>query len=137
VAATKVLLVPGVGGRPCTAGDRDHGESGRELAAMGICFAVDDFGTGYASLQHLQRLPIATLKIDRSFIQRLCESSRSYPIVKAIIELAHSLRMQVIAEGVEDEDQLLLLRELKCDCIQGFLLSLPLPPEDIEDLLRN
>jgi diguanylate cyclase (GGDEF)-like protein len=103
-----------------------------ELAAMGIRFAVDDFGTGYASLQHLQRLPIATLKIDRSFIQRLCESSRSYPIVKAVIELAHSLKMQVIAEGVEDEDQLRLLRELRCDCIQGFLLSRPLPPEEIK-----
>jgi diguanylate cyclase (GGDEF)-like protein len=103
-----------------------------ELAAMGIRFAVDDFGTGYASLQHLQRLPISTLKIDRCFIQRLCESSRSYPIVKAIIELAHTLKMQVIAEGVEDEDQLQLLRELKCDCIQGFLLSRPLPPEEIK-----
>jgi EAL domain-containing protein (putative c-di-GMP-specific phosphodiesterase class I) len=108
-----------------------------ELAAMGIHFAVDDFGTGYASLQHLHRLPISTLKIDRSFIQRLSETSRSYPIVKAIIELAHSLRMQIIAEGVEDEDQLLLLRELKCDCIQGFLLSRPLPPKDIEDIIRS
>jgi EAL domain-containing protein (putative c-di-GMP-specific phosphodiesterase class I) len=108
-----------------------------ELAAMGICFAVDDFGTGYASLQHLHRLPISTLKIDRSFIQRLCESSHSYPIVKAIIELAHSLKMQVIAEGVEDEDQMQLLRELMCDCIQGFLLSRPLPPEEIEVFLGN
>jgi EAL domain-containing protein (putative c-di-GMP-specific phosphodiesterase class I) len=108
-----------------------------EFAAMGIRFAVDDFGTGYASLQHLHRLPISTLKIDRSFIQRLCESSRSYPIVKAIIELAHSLKMQVIAEGVEDEDQLQLLRELKCDCIQGFLLSRPLPPEEIKVFLGN
>jgi EAL domain-containing protein (putative c-di-GMP-specific phosphodiesterase class I) len=100
-------------------------------------FAVDDFGTGYASLQHLQRLPIATLKIDRSFIQRLCESGRSYRIVKAVIELAHSLKMQVIAEGVEDEDQMQLLRELKCDCIQGFLFSRPLPPEEIEVFLGN
>jgi diguanylate cyclase (GGDEF)-like protein len=108
-----------------------------EIAAMGIRFAVDDFGTGYASLQHLHRLPISTLKIDRSFIQRLCESSRSYPIVKAIIELAHSLKMQVIAEGVEDEDQMQRLRELKCDCIQGFLFSRPLPPEEIKVLLGN
>lgn len=108
-----------------------------EIAAMGIRFAVDDFSTGYASLQHLHRLPISTLKIDRSFIQRLCESSRSYPIVKSIIELAHSLKMQVIAEGVEDEDQMQLLRELKCDCIRGFLLSRPLPPEEIKVLLGN
>jgi EAL domain-containing protein (putative c-di-GMP-specific phosphodiesterase class I) len=102
-----------------------------KFAAMGICFAIDDFGTGYASLQHLHRLPVSTLKIDRSFIQRLCESSRSYPIVKAMIELAHGLKIQVIAEGVENEDQMQLLRELKCDCIQGFLLSRPLPPEEI------
>lgn len=108
-----------------------------EFAAMGIRFAIDDFGTGYASLQHLHRLPVSTIKIDRSFIQRLCESSRSHPIVKAIIELAHSLKMQVIAEGVEDEDQLQLLRELKCDCVQGFLLSRPLPPEEIEVFLRS
>jgi EAL domain-containing protein (putative c-di-GMP-specific phosphodiesterase class I) len=102
-----------------------------EFAAMGIRFAIDDFGTGYASLQHLHRLPVSTLKIDRSFIQRLCESSRSYPIVKAMIELAHGLKIQVIAEGVQNEDQMQLLRELKCDCIQGFLLSRPLPPEEI------
>jgi diguanylate cyclase (GGDEF)-like protein len=107
------------------------------FAAMGIRFALDDFGTGYASLQHLHRLPISTLKIDRSFIQRSCESSRSYPIVKAIIELAHSLKMQVIAEGVEDEDQMQLLRELKCNCVQGFLLSRPLPPEEINVFLGN
>ena len=108
-----------------------------ELGAIGIRFAVDDFGTGYASLQHLHRLPISTLKIDRFFIQRLCESSRSYPIVKAIIELAHSLKMQVVAEGVEDEDQMRLLRELKCDCVQSFLVSHPLPPEEIEIFLRS
>jgi diguanylate cyclase (GGDEF)-like protein len=108
-----------------------------EFAAMGIRFALDDFGTGYTALQHLHRLPISTLKIDRSFIQRLCESSRSHPIVKAIIELAHSLKIQVIAEGVEDEDQIQLLRELNCDCIQGFLLSRPLPPEEMKAFLGN
>jgi diguanylate cyclase (GGDEF)-like protein len=108
-----------------------------EFAAIGIRFALDDFGTGYTALQHLHRLPMSTLKIDRSFIQRLCESSRSHPIVKAIIELAHSLKMQVIAEGVEDEDQIQLLRELNCDCMQGFLLSRPLPPEEINVFLGN
>jgi diguanylate cyclase len=65
----------------------------------------------------------------------LCESSRSHPIVKAIIELARSLKIQVIAEGVEDEDQIQLLRELDCDCMQGFLLSRPLPPEEIKAFL--
>ena len=108
-----------------------------QLAAMGIRFALDDFGTGYSSLQHLQRLPISTLKIDRSFIQQLCESSRSYSIVKAIISMGHGLQMQVIAEGVEREDQRNVLRELGCDCIQGFLLSRPSDPEAINALLAR
>jgi diguanylate cyclase (GGDEF)-like protein len=108
-----------------------------QLAKMGIRFAVDDFGTGYSSLQHLYRLPISTLKIDCVFVQQLSESSRSYPIVQAIIAMGHSLQMQVIAEGVEHEDQLHILRKLDCDCIQGFLLSRPSPPEIIEPLLRE
>jgi diguanylate cyclase (GGDEF)-like protein/PAS domain S-box-containing protein len=108
-----------------------------ELAAMGIRFAVDDFGTGYSSLQHLYRLPISTLKIDRSFVQQLSESSRSYPIVQAIVAMGHSLQMQIIAEGVEYEDQMRILRELNCDCMQGFLLGCPLPPETIDLLLAH
>lgn len=105
------------------------------LAEMGIRFAVDDFGTGYSSLQHLHQLPISTLKIDSSFIRQLCESSRSYSIVKSIIAMAHSLQMEVIAEGVEHEDQMRILRDLDCDCIQGFLLSRPSPAETIGALL--
>jgi diguanylate cyclase (GGDEF)-like protein/PAS domain S-box-containing protein len=108
----------------------------RELAEMGIRFAVDDFGTGYSSLQHLHRLPISTLKIDGSFIQQLCESSRSYSLVKSIIAMGHSLQMEVIAEGVEHEDQMRVLQDLNCDCIQGFLLSRPSSPEAIEALLN-
>jgi diguanylate cyclase (GGDEF)-like protein/PAS domain S-box-containing protein len=107
-----------------------------ELADMGIRFAVDDFGTGYSSLQHLHRLPISTLKIDCSFIQQLCESSRSYSLVKSIIAMGHSLQMEVIAEGVEHEDQMQVLQELDCDCIQGFLLSQPSSPETVEALLK-
>ena len=108
----------------------------RPLADMGIRFAVDDFGTGYSSLQHLHRLPISTLKIDRSFIQQLSKASRSYPIVKAIIAMGHSLQMEIIAEGVEHEDQLCILNDLGCDYIQGYLLSRPLNPEAIETLLK-
>jgi diguanylate cyclase (GGDEF)-like protein/PAS domain S-box-containing protein len=108
-----------------------------QLAEIGIRFAVDDFGTGYSSLQHLQRLPISTLKIDRSFVQQLSESSRSYPIVKAIIAMGHSLQMEVIAEGVETEDQMQVLRKLDCECVQGFLLSHPSPPEVIESILQR
>jgi EAL domain-containing protein (putative c-di-GMP-specific phosphodiesterase class I) len=107
-----------------------------ELADMGIRFAVDDFGTGYSSLQHLHRLPISTLKIDCSFIQQLCESSRSYSLVKSIIAMGHSLQMEVIAEGVEHEDQMQVLQDLDCDCIQGFLLSQPSSSETVEALLK-
>jgi len=108
-----------------------------ELADMGIRFAVDDFGTGYSSLQHLHRLPISTLKIDCSFIQQLCESSRSsYSLVKSIIAMGHSLQMEVVAEGVEHEDQMQVLQDLDCDCIQGFLLSQPSSPETVEALLK-
>jgi EAL domain-containing protein (putative c-di-GMP-specific phosphodiesterase class I) len=108
-----------------------------ELAEMGIRFAVDDFGTGYSSLQHLHRLPVSTLKIDGSFIQQLCESSRSYSLVKSIIAMGHSLQMEVIAEGVEHEDQMQVLQDLDCDCIQGFLLSQPSSPVSVETLLTK
>jgi diguanylate cyclase (GGDEF)-like protein/PAS domain S-box-containing protein len=108
-----------------------------ELARMGIRFAVDDFGTGYSSLQHLHQLPVSTLKIDCSFIRQLCESSRSYSLVKSIIAMGHSLHMEVIAEGVEHEDQMRVLQELDCDFIQGFLLSQPSSSETIEFLLNS
>jgi diguanylate cyclase (GGDEF)-like protein/PAS domain S-box-containing protein len=108
-----------------------------QLAALGIRFAVDDFGTGYSSLQHLHRLPISTLKIDRSFIQQLSEASRSYPIVKAILAMGHSLQMQVVAEGVENEDQMRVLRKLHCNCIQGFLLSHPEPADVVGAVLKK
>ena len=108
----------------------------RPLADMGIRFAVDDFGTGYSSLQHLNRLPISTLKIDRSFIQQLTDGSRSYALVRALVAMGHSLHMEIIAEGVEHQDQLRILNELGCDCIQGYLLSRPLGPEAIKTLLN-
>jgi len=91
-----------------------------ELSGMGVRFAVDDFGTGYSSLQHLHRLPISAVKIDRSFVQRLCDSSSSYPIVKAIIAVGHSMKMEVIAEGVELEEQKVILDRLGCDGMQGY-----------------
>lgn len=107
----------------------------QELSAMGIRFAVDDFGTGYSSLQHLHRLPISTVKIDRSFVQRLCDSSSSYPIVKAIIAVGHSMKMEVIAEGVELEEQRLILDRLGCDGMQGYLFAKPVAPEEITKLM--
>jgi EAL domain-containing protein (putative c-di-GMP-specific phosphodiesterase class I) len=106
-----------------------------ELAGMGVRFAVDDFGTGYSSLQHLHRLPISTVKIDRSFVQRLCDSSSSYPIVKAIIAVGHSMKMEVIAEGVEQEEQRTILDRLGCDGMQGYLFAKPMSPEEISQAL--
>ncbi len=107
----------------------------RKLYAMGIRFAVDDFGTGYSSLQHLHRLPISTVKIDRSFVQRLCDSSGSYPIVKAIIAVGHSMKMEVIAAGVEHEEQRLILERLGCDGMQGYLFAKPACPEEITRII--
>jgi predicted signal transduction protein with EAL and GGDEF domain len=95
------------------------------LRAMNVRLEIDDFGTGYSSLSYLQRLPFHTLKIDRSFIREMSNGNGSLDIVKAILQLAHSLNLEVIAEGVETEQQSDKLRQLGCDCIQGFLLSKP------------
>ncbi len=102
------------------------------LSDLGVRFAIDDFGTGYSSLLQLQRLPVSTLKIDQSFVRQLTEASRSYPIVKAMISMGHSLQMEIIAEGVETEDQMRLLEKLHCDWMQGFLIARPGPPEVVE-----
>ncbi|GGH09747.1 putative bifunctional diguanylate cyclase/phosphodiesterase [Silvibacterium dinghuense] len=96
-----------------------------DLAAVGVQFSVDDFGTGYSSLQHLHQLPISTLKIDRSFIERMCDEPEARQIVQAILSLGHSLGMQIVAEGVEREEQLLLLQAMECDHLQGFLWGRP------------
>ncbi|RKT60501.1 PAS domain S-box-containing protein/diguanylate cyclase (GGDEF)-like protein [Azonexus fungiphilus] len=101
------------------------------LRAAGIGIALDDFGTGYSSLSYLQRLPISVLKIDRSFIRPLAadrSDGDSEPLVRAIIAMAHSLSLQVVAEGVETPQQLQTLQALNCDILQGYLLSRPLPP---------
>jgi len=108
-----------------------------KLSGMGVRFAVDDFGTGYSSLQHLHRLPISAVKIDRSFVQRLCNSSSSYPIVKAIIAVGHSMKMEVIAEGVEHEEQKEILDRLGCDGMQGYLFAKPMSPEEISTALEQ
>jgi diguanylate cyclase (GGDEF)-like protein/PAS domain S-box-containing protein len=99
------------------------------LRAMNVRLEIDDFGTGYSSLSYLQRLPFDTLKIDRSFVRDLSAGSDSLDIAKAIVEMAHSLRLQVIAEGVETQEQLSLLRGLGCNYVQGFLFSKPVPAE--------
>ena len=108
----------------------------RELREMGLRMALDDFGTGYSSLAYLSRLPVDTLKIDRSFVQGVTEHADHTSIVSAIISLAQALRLKVVAEGVETEQQAQMLRLLRCDQAQGFLFSKPLPAEELEALLK-
>jgi diguanylate cyclase (GGDEF)-like protein/PAS domain S-box-containing protein len=107
------------------------------LASLGIAFSIDDFGTGYSSLGQIDKLPVQTLKIDRSFTQRLCRPNGTYSIVDAIISMAHSLGLEVVAEGVEDADQLHRLRELRCDVVQGYLFSRPVPAGEVPGLLQH
>lgn len=106
-----------------------------QLKKLGTQLSIDDFGTGYSSLSYLHRLPFDTLKIDRSFVYSVGENGENSEILQTIISLAKNLKMRVIAEGIETESQLRLLRNLGCDYGQGFLMSKPLPKEQMEALL--
>jgi diguanylate cyclase (GGDEF)-like protein len=118
----------------------DHAESSiqilEELSRMGVIVAIDDFGTGYSSMSYLRRFPIDKLKIDRSFIKDLTTNPDAASIVQAIISLAHSLRLKVVAEGVETAEQLSQLRELGCDKFQGFYRSAAVLPAEIVKFVR-
>jgi diguanylate cyclase (GGDEF)-like protein len=108
-----------------------------KLKEVGIHISLDDFGTGYSSLSYLQRLPFDAIKIDISFIRNVVTNLNDAAIVKAIIAMAHNLNLKVVAEGVEDEQQLNFLEEHQCDIIQGYIFSPPVPAEEFFDLLTQ
>jgi EAL domain-containing protein (putative c-di-GMP-specific phosphodiesterase class I) len=102
----------------------------QQIRQMGVGLAIDDFGTGYSSLSYLKRFPLSTVKIDRSFVNDLPHDRDAQALTDGIITLAHGLRMKVVAEGVETEEQLAYLRQRDCDEIQGYWLCKPLPADD-------
>ncbi len=107
------------------------------LQDVGVKVSLDDFGTGYSSLNYLTKMPIDTLKIDKSFIDNICTNEKDAQIAESIIQLAHSLEIKVVAEGVESEDQLALLRGKRCDIIQGFIFSPPLHPDELLEIIKE
>ena len=112
----------------------DPAHTGRVLArlhAHGLHIAIDDFGTGYSSLANLKRLPVDEIKIDKSFTSEMAGSSNRGNIVRASVDLGHSLRLEIVAEGVEDARTWDLLAALGCDLAQGYLVSRPIPAEEV------
>ena len=108
----------------------------KNVQALGIKMAIDDFGTGYSSLAYLSKLPVETVKIDRSFVITMLADPDTATLVQTMITLAHSLKLTVVAEGVDAEEQAKVLRLLRCDQMQGYLFSKPLPPDQITALLK-
>ncbi len=107
------------------------------LKKYGIRFALDDFGTGYSSLVHLIKLPIDIIKIDRSFIKSIPEGVEETSITKSILSMAHDSNYKVVAEGIETKEQLEYLQKNSCEGGQGFLLCVPLPPEQVSKIIRD
>jgi EAL domain-containing protein (putative c-di-GMP-specific phosphodiesterase class I) len=106
-----------------------------QIENLGVRLSIDDFGTGYSSLSYLKRLPAGVLKIDKPFVKGLGENAEDTSIVRMVVEIAHTLEMKVIAEGVESEGQVALLEEMGRDMAQGFHFVRPLPPEAVTEVL--
>jgi len=107
------------------------------LNELGVKLSIDDFGTGFSSFEYLRRLPLRVLKIDEAFVRNSCDDRDDAAVVIAIIDLAHRLRLKVIAEGIETESQLEFLQEIGCDAMQGFVLARPLPADQFRTLLSE
>jgi EAL domain-containing protein (putative c-di-GMP-specific phosphodiesterase class I) len=106
-----------------------------ELKKLGVRISIDDFGTGYSSLSYLKRLPIDTLKIDQSFVRDISGKADDAAIAMLIIDMAHNLKLSVVAEGVETEEQLSFLKSKSCDAVQGYLISRPVPADQLTALV--
>ena len=109
----------------------------QNIKSLGVKLSLDDFGTGYSSLSYLKRFPIDTLKIDQAFIRDVNNDHEDAALVKAIIAMAHGLGMDVVAEGVEEKEQLDFLKTNACDTIQGYLFSKPVPADELELMLKK
>ncbi len=109
----------------------------RRLKNMGIRLAIDDFGTGYSSLAHLKQMPLDVLKIDRSFVKDITNNPDDATIALAVIRMAHALRLEVVAEGVEIVEQFDFFHDMQCNQIQGFLISRPVPSDELEGFLAE
>jgi diguanylate cyclase (GGDEF)-like protein/PAS domain S-box-containing protein len=109
----------------------------QRISAIGVRLSIDDFGTGYSSLSYLKRLPVDEIKIDKSFVINMTEDASDAVIVRSTIDLAHNLGLKVVAEGIETEEHLARLAELRCDVGQGFLLGRPVPPAELKRLIQG
>jgi sensor c-di-GMP phosphodiesterase-like protein len=107
----------------------------QQLRQLGIEISIDDFGTGYSSLNYLNQLPISSLKIDRTFVNQIHRDQAAVVISTAIIDLAKSLNLHIVAEGIETQNQLIFFRDRGCHAMQGFLYSPPVPAEEVQTLL--